>query len=63
MATVPIDTFPKQPAPIRYRREGDAYVLWTAGQRGKGDPSGPSESGDYHDIILRPVSVNSGDDH
>jgi hypothetical protein len=59
LAAVPTDMFLKQPTQFRYRREGDAYVLWTAGQLGKGDPSGPSESGEFYDMILRPVPVKA----
>jgi hypothetical protein len=37
MASLPDDTFKKEPGPISYRRDGDAYMLWTVYRNGKDD--------------------------
>jgi hypothetical protein len=56
IAVVPIDTFSAEAAPIRYRREGDAYALWTVFLNGIDDDGRTAEDdppGD--DWVLRPV--------
>jgi hypothetical protein len=57
LPAMPEDKFAKSPGPIRYRLEGDAYVLWSVGSDGN-DDGGHSyeEDSDNYDIVLRPVS-------
>ena len=50
------DTFTDKPTPIRYRREGEAYVMWTVHLNGIDDDGRTADddpAGD--DYVLRPV--------
>ena len=53
---IPIDTFSRNSVPIRYRRDGDAYLMWTVHIDGVDDDGRSVEDdppGDDH--VLRPV--------
>ena len=57
LAKIPLDTFaPNDDTPVHYRREGEAYVLWSVGRNGV-DDNGHGESDDPpgDDVILRPL--------
>jgi hypothetical protein len=56
IAKVPDDIFRSEPAPINYRRDGDAYTIWSVHVNGideKGATYDDDPSGD--DWVLRPV--------
>jgi hypothetical protein len=58
IGAVPDDIFSDKPAPIRYRRESEAYVMWSVGINGRDDNAhsyGDDPRGD--DRVLRPVPV------
>jgi hypothetical protein len=59
---VPKDIFARQgTAPIRYRREGDAYAMWTVHLNGADDDGrGPDDDPPGDDWVLRPVPVKTG---
>jgi len=59
---IPEDTFVRDKiAPIRYRREGDAYVMWTVFLNGVDDNGrGSDDDPPGDDWGLRPVPVKSG---
>jgi hypothetical protein len=61
VAEIPDDVFTDKPTPIRYRREGDAYAMWTAHVNGIDDNGrGPDDDPPGDDWVLRPVPVKSG---
>jgi len=60
VSVVPDDTFVATPTPIRYRREGDAYLLWSVFNNGIDDDGrGQSDDPPGDDWVLRPLPVKS----
>lgn len=59
LESLPDDPYAAHPIPLRYRREGDGYLLWSAGTNGKDDGGrngyweDGSDNGD--DWVLRPI--------
>jgi hypothetical protein len=55
---IPDDIFAEKPTPIRYRREGEAYMMWNVGNNGQDDNAqsyGDDPPGD--DWVFLPVPV------
>jgi hypothetical protein len=52
---VPDDYFADKPQKIRYRREGDAYVMWTVSFNNKDDGGRQDSLNNFDDIVIRPV--------
>jgi hypothetical protein len=62
IAEVPDDIFADKPTAIRYRRDGDAYVMWNAGFNGTDDDGhGPNDDPPGDDWVLRPVPARAKD--
>lgn len=61
LVKVPADTFVHDgTAPIRYRREGDGYVMWTVHLNGIDDNGhGAEDEPPGDDWVLRPVPLKS----
>jgi hypothetical protein len=61
IAEIPDDVFAEKPTPIRYRREGGAYLMWSVFNNGV-DDNGRSSSDDPpgDDWVLRPVPAHGG---
>jgi hypothetical protein len=59
---VPDDLLADKPTAVRYRREKEAYVLWSPGMRKRDgfDKIQGDEPDENYDIVLRPVPVKSG---
>jgi hypothetical protein len=56
LSEIPDDTFADQPTPVRYRREGEAHMMWTVHLNGIDDDGRTADDvppGD--DWVLRPV--------
>ena len=55
LAEIPDDYFADQSQKIRYRREGDAYVMWTVSFNNKDDGGRQDSLNNFDDIVIRPV--------
>lgn len=60
IAEIPDDIFTDKPTPIRYRREGEAYAMWTVHLNGIDDNGrGTDDDPSGDDYVLRPLPMKS----